>query len=305
MFQLLIGTDIPFMRHRRVAYFVSGSLVLATTIWLIVHGGPRYSVDFTGGTLLQVRTSQAVPADQVRAALDGANFSGIELQQMTGENRNEYLLRMKTEGQRDLFADVKAAIESRHPDLTVDLRRNEHVGPKVGNELRQKALWAVLGSLVGILLYVGIRYQFKYAFGAVVALFHDVFVTLGVLCFFNREVSLTVVAALLTIAGFSINDTIVVFDRIRERAKALRKEKHSRVMDIAVNETLSRTVITSLTVFLTALALFIWGGEVLRDFSLAMLVGVGFGTYSSVYVASALALDVWLGLDRRKGIQAE
>ena len=305
MFQVLIGTDFPFMRHRRVAYMFSGSLVLATTIWLIVNGGPRYSVDFTGGTLLQIRTSETLPADQVRAALEGANFAGIELQQMTGESRNEYLLRMKTEGQRDLFADVKTAIESRHPGLTVDLRRNEHVGPKVGSELRRKALWAVLGSLVGILLYVGIRYQFKYAFGAVVALFHDVFVTLGVLCFLNREVSLTVVAALLTIAGFSINDTIVVFDRIRERATALRKEKHSRVMDIAVNETLSRTIITALTVFMTALALFIWGGEVLRDFSLAMLVGVGFGTFSSIYVASALALDVWLGLDRRKGIRAE
>jgi preprotein translocase SecF subunit len=139
----------------------------------------------------------------------------------------------------------------------------------------------------------------------VVALFHDVFVTLGMLCFTGREVSLTVVAALLTIAGYSINDTIVVFDRIRERSRALRKEKHSRVMDIAVNETLSRTLITSLTVFLSAVALFIWGGEVLRDFSFAMLVGVGFGTYSSVYVASALALDIWIGLDRRKGIQAE
>lgn len=305
MLQFLIGTNIPFMRHRWATYVVSGGFVAATAIWLVVHGGPRYSVDFTGGTLLQIRASRVVPADQVRSALDRGGFRGIELQQMGGENRDEFLLRMKAESQRDLFGEVKTAIESGIPGLTVDLRRNEHVGPKVGSELRRKAIWAVLGSLVGILIYVGVRYQFKYALGAVVALFHDVFVTLGVLCFLDREVSLTVVAALLTIAGFSINDTIVVFDRIRERAKTLRKEIHSRVMDIAVNETLSRTVITSLTVFLTALALFIWGGEVLRDFSLAMLVGVGFGTYSSVYVASALALDVWLSLDRRKGLQVE
>src|SRR5207247_3293611 len=149
---------------------------------------------------------------------------------------------------------------------------------------RRSVIWAVLWSLVGILLYVGIRYEFKFAFAGVVALFHDVFVTLGMICFTGREVSPTVVAALLTIAGYSINDTIVVFDRIRERSKALRKEKHSRVMDVAVNETLSRTVITAFTVFLTALALFIWGGEVLRDFALAMLVGTVFGTYSSVYV---------------------
>ncbi|MEK7329432.1 MAG: protein translocase subunit SecF [Candidatus Eisenbacteria bacterium] len=305
MLQLLIGTNLPIMQYRRFAYMISSAFVLATVIWLVMHGGPKYSVDFTGGTLLQIRTSRVVPADQVRQALDGAGFRGVELQQMTGENHDEYLLRMKSESERDLFTSVQAAIQQRLPGVTVDLRRTEKVGPKVGSELRQKAIWAVFGSLAGILLYVGVRYQFKYALGAVVALFHDVFVTLGVLCFAGREVSLTVVAALLTIAGYSINDTIVVFDRIRERSKALRKEKHSRAMDIAVNETLSRTVITSFTVFLTALALFIWGGEVLRDFSFALLVGVVLGTYSTVFVASALALDVWIGLDRRKGIQAE
>jgi preprotein translocase SecF subunit len=308
MLQLLTHTDIPFMRYRRFAYMFSGAVVLATAIWLVMHGGPHYSVDFTGGTLLQVRLSQVLPADQVRTALDATGFKGVELQQMAGDNRSEYLLRIgQTDAahQRNFFNEISSAIQKQHPGVTVELRRTEQVGPKVGGELRQKAVWAVLCSLGVILLYVGIRYEFKYAFGAVVALFHDVFVTLGVLCFFHREVSLTVLAALLTIAGYSINDTIVVFDRIRERSKALRKEKHSRAMDIAVNETLSRTVITSLTVFLTALALFIWGGEVLRDFSFAMLVGVGFGTYSSVYVASALALDIWIGLDRRKGISAE
>ena len=305
MLQLLIGTNIPFMRFRRIAYMFSGSLILATTVWLVVHGGPRYGVDFTGGTLIQIRTSQVLPADQVRTALDGGGFRGIELQQMAGEHRDEYLLRMKGEAAQNAFNGIQQAIQTRFPGVTVERRRTESVGPRVGNELRQKAIWAVLGSLLGILLYVGLRYEFKFALGAVVALFHDVFITLGMLCFTGREISLTVVAALLTIAGYSINDTIVVFDRIRERSKALRKETHSRAMDIAVNETLSRTVITSLTVFMTAVALFVWGGEVLRDFSFAMLVGVGFGTYSSVYVASALALDIWIGLDRRKGIKAE
>ena len=305
MIQLLIGTNLPFMRFRRVAYMFSGTLILATIAWLIVHGGPRYGVDFTGGTLLQIRTSQVLPADQVRGALDAAGFRGIELQQMAGDNRDEYLLRLQGESARDPFSGIQRAIQARFPGVNVERRRTESVGPRVGSELRQKAFWAVLGSLAGILLYVGLRYEFKFAVGAVVALFHDVLITLGMLCFTGREISLTVVAALLTIAGYSINDTIVVFDRIRERSKALRKETHSRAMDIAVNETLSRTVITSLTVFLTAVALFVWGGEVLRDFSFAMLVGVGFGTYSSVYVASALALDIWIGLDRRKGIKAE
>ena len=308
MIQLLIGTDFPFMKYRRVAYLFSGAVVLATTVWLLIHGGPRLSVDFSGGTLLQIRTSQALHADQLRSALDAGGVHGAELQQVSGEG-SEYLIRLRVDAadssKVDPFVPVQAAIKSHFPQVDVELRRTESVGPKVGRELAQKAIWAVLGSLGGILLYVGLRYEFKFALGAVVALFHDVFVTLGVLCFFNREVSLTVVAALLTIAGYSINDTIVVFDRIRERSKALRKEKHSRAMDIAVNETLSRTVITAFTVFLTALALLIWGGEVLLDFSLAMVVGVVFGTYSSVYVASALALDIWIRLDRRKVIQAE
>jgi preprotein translocase SecF subunit len=305
MLQLLVGTNIPFMRYRRMAYLFSGALLVVTIGWLLVKG-PRYSVDFTGGQLLQVRTSAVLPADQVRHALDGAGLHGIELQQMKGDNANELMIRAQVAaGSKDLYPAVQQAIQTQFPGTTVEFRGTSSVGPKVGGELRHKAIYAILMSLGGILLYVGFRYEFKFAFGAVAALFHDVLVTMGMLMFTHREISLTVVAALLTIAGYSINDTIVVFDRIRERSKALKKEKHSRAMDIAVNETLSRTVITAFTVFLTALALYIWGGEVLRDFSFAMLVGVVFGTYSSVYVASALALDIWISLDRRKGIKAE
>ena len=301
MLQLLVGTDIPFMKFRRMAYIFSG-LILATTLIFFFTTGPRYSVDFTGGTLLQVRTSQPVHPDQLRKALEDAGLQA-ELQQLTGDSENEYLVRFRTEG--DPVALVQAAVAKGLPGIDLELRRNETVGPKVGADLRSKALWAVLASLGAILLYVGFRYEFKFALGGVLALFHDVLVTLGALMLTGREVSLTVVAALLTIAGYSINDTIVVFDRIRERGKALRKEKHSRVMDLAVNETLSRTVITAFTVFLASLALFIWGGDVLRDFSFAMLVGVVFGTYSSVFVASAIALDIWISLDRQKGISAE
>lgn len=305
MIQLLVGTKFPFMRYRRVAYVLSAVLILATVVWLVSRGGPRYSVDFTGGTMLQIRTSTVLAADQVRAALEEAGLRGVELQQ-TGDQHDEYMLRVKAEqNSEDLFTTVRTAITRRAPGVNVELRRSELVGPKVGSELREKAIWAILGSLAGILIYVGVRYEFKFALGAVVALFHDVFATLGFLCFTNREVSLTVIAALLTIAGFSINDKVVVFDRIRERSKALRREKHSIAMDIAVNETLSRTVITNTTVFLSAVALLIWGGDVLQDFSFATLIGILIGTYSSVYLASALALDIWIWLDRRKGIQAE
>jgi preprotein translocase subunit SecF len=305
MFQLLINTDFPFMRFRRFAYLLSAAAVLATTVWLVLHGGPRLGVDFAGGTLIQIRTSPPLAPDRLRAALQSAGLGGAEQQQLAEEGGQEYLLRLTAETEGDLFPRIQAAIAAGFPDVRVELRRTEIVGPRVGRELTEKAMWAVLGSLAGILLYVGLRYEFKFAFGAVMALFHDVYVTLGVLCFLNREVSLTVVAALLTIAGYSINDTIVVFDRIRERSRALRKEKHSRAMDIAVNETLSRTLITSFSVLLTSIALLLWGGEVLRDFSLAMVFGVMFGTFSSVYVASALALDTWIWLDRRKGLAAE
>jgi preprotein translocase subunit SecF len=305
MLQLLVGTDFKLMKYRRAAYVLSILAVLATSAWLVVRGGPRYGVDFAGGTLLQIRTAPVIAADRLRTALETAGMTGVELQQMTGENRDEYMLRFRSEGEGDPFTRVQQAIESSIPDSKVELRRTEVVGPKVGSELREKAVWAILGSLGGILLYVGFRYEFKFALGAVVALFHDVFVTFGILCFANREISLTVIAALLTIAGFSINDKVVVFDRIRERSKALRGQTHTRTMDIAVNETLSRTIITNITVLMSAVALLIWGGDVLRDFSLATVIGMLLGTYSSIYLASALALDIWIGIDRRKGVAAE
>jgi preprotein translocase subunit SecF len=303
MLQILHDTKIPFMKYRRIAYVFSSLIVLATAGWLATRG-MRESVDFTGGTLLQIRTSPPISSEDVRTALAGGGLKDAELQQMTGGSKGEFLVRVKT-NVKDPFASLQGAITQRSAGTVVELRNLATVGPKVGGDLRHKAIMAILTSLGVILLYVGWRYEFKFALGGVVALLHDVFVTLGLLMFTGREVSLTVVAALLTIAGYSINDTIVVFDRIRERSKSLRKETHSRVMDIAVNETLSRTVITAFTVFLTALALFIWGGEVLRDFSFAMLVGTVFGTYSSVYVASAMALDIWIALDRQKGVQAE
>ena len=311
MLQILHGTNFPFMKYRRMAYLFSGLILLASLGWLVIKG-PKKSVDFTGGTLIQFSTVPAVNADVARAALDGAGFHGVDIQQTTqklanGTTQNAIMIRVKadTTEARTAAEEMSAAIQKTAPGTRVVLLSDDHVGPKVGGELQTKAWQAILSSLGVILLYVGWRYEFKFALGGVVALLLDVLVTLGFLMFTGREVSLTVVAALLTIAGYSINDTIVVFDRIRERSKVLRKETHSRVMDIAVNETLSRTVITAFTVFLTSLALFIWGGEVLRDFSFAMLVGTVFGTYSSVYVASAMALDIWIALDRQKGVQAE
>ncbi len=291
--------NIPFMKYRRYAYALSAVLFLVTIGWLVVKG-PKYSVDFTGGTLLQVQTTKVLPADDVRSVIDDAGYAGAEVQSAgTGD---ELLIRVPSQPENSLPADsvILAQLGARFPDATPELRRAETVGPRIGAELRDKAIWAVLFSLFGILLYVGLRYEFKFALGAVIAIFHDVFMAFGVLLFMQREISLTVVAALLTLAGYSVNDTIVVFDRIRERGKTLHKMSHEDVMNTAMNETLSRTLITSVTVFLATLALYIWGGEVINDFALCMLAGVIFGTYSSIYVASALALDIWNWLDKRK-----
>jgi preprotein translocase SecF subunit len=301
MIQILHGTKIPFMNFRTPAYILSGVLVLATLGWLAVKG-PRYSVDFSGGTLLQVRIAPAATADAVRDAVEAGGFPGAEIQQLTGDAKDEFLIRVKsdTSSAEAVATRLTETITTRLGGAQVEQRRVETVGPKVGKELREKAIWAILASLGGILLYVGWRYEFKFALGGVVAILHDVLVTLGFVLFTGREVSLTVIAALLTIAGFSINDTIVTFDRIRERTKTHRKESHREAMDTAVNETLSRTVITALTVFLCTLALYVFGGEVLNDFSFAMLVGVVVGTYSTVFIASAMALDIWTALDKAK-----
>ena len=309
MIQILHDTKIPFMSYRRYFYMFSGAVLLATVIWLVVHGGPRYSVDFTGGTLVQLQTAKVMHPDDVRKALDAAGYKGYELQ--AAGKGDELLIRLPTQEQSidpvthkpaDVFGKVRDALLKADPASDPKLRHLEAVGPKVGGELRHKALWAVLFSLGGILLYVGIRYEFKFAVGAVISLFHDVFAAFGVILFMHREGSLTVIAALLTLAGYSINDTIVIFDRIRERSKQLHKLSHEEMMNTAMNETLSRTIITSLTVFLAVLSLYLFGGEVINDFALCMLAGVIFGTYSSIYVASALALDIWNWLDKKKGV---
>jgi preprotein translocase SecF subunit len=297
VFQILHGINVDWMARRHIAYWFSGLCVLASVVSLVAHGGPRYGVDFTGGTLLEIEVTPALPADAVREAVAQAGFAGGEIQGL--QEPGQFLIRLGVKaGGPDPAPAVRSVIEAGHAGTKVELLRLETVGPRVGTELRGAAIKAVFLALGLILVYVAYRYDWRYSMGAVAALFHDVFIALGAVSLTHREVTLTVVAALLTIAGFSINDTIVVFDRIRERKQALRREKPEKVMNLAVNETLSRTIITSFTVFLTVLALFVLGGEVIHDFSFTMLVGVVFGTYSSVYVASALALDTQLYLER-------
>ncbi|HET9941665.1 MAG TPA: protein translocase subunit SecF [Candidatus Eisenbacteria bacterium] len=297
MLEILHGVNVDWMGKRHIAYWISGICVAISIVSLIMHGGPRYGVDFTGGTLVELQVTPPLPVDNVRRAVDQAGFTGSEIQALNVPG--QYLVRIGlTELHKvDPAPRVREAVAITNPGATVEIRKVETVGPRVGSELRGSALKAIFLALGLILVYVAFRYDWRYSLGAVVALFHDVFIALGAVSLTNKEVTLTIVAALLTIAGFSINDTIVVFDRIRERKQTLRREHPAKVMNIAVNETLSRTIITSFTVFLTVLALYLLGGEVLHDFSFTLLVGIVFGTYSSVYVASGLALDTQLYLE--------
>ncbi|MCX5801383.1 MAG: protein translocase subunit SecF [Candidatus Eisenbacteria bacterium] len=291
MFQLFKETHIGFMGARKYAYAFSAILFVATIVTLVARGGPRMGVDFTGGTVIEAVLTPNEPADRVRSALDKAGIRQAEIQRVG--TAGDYLFRFQQTGAtKDPFVSIKTAIQNEMPGTEVVLKRADTVGPKIGKELRSKAIWAVLFALGGILIYVGLRYEFIFAVGAVISLFHDVIITLGVMTFLGREFTLTVLAALLTIAGYSINDTIVVFDRIREQSRLMRRESLKDVIDLSVNQTLSRTILTSFTVILTVIALLVLGGEVIRDFALCMLIGVGFGTYSSTYVASALALDI-------------
>ena len=294
MFEILHGINVDWMGRRHLAYILSGILLVVSIGSLIVRGGPRYGVDFTGGTLIEVRANPTPTPDATRAAIQAAGFTGAEIQQRL-DKPDEFLIRLAAANAgTDPAPAVEAALREISPNSAIELLRVETVGPRVGGELREAALKAVLLALGLILVYVAARYDWRYAVGAVVALFHDVFITLGVLSILDREITLTVVAALLTLAGFSINDKVVVFDRIRERQQSLRRESPERVMNIGINETLSRTIITNGTVAVSTLALFLFGGHVLHDFSLAMLVGAVVGTYSSLYVASALALELQL-----------
>jgi preprotein translocase subunit SecF len=304
MFQFFVGTDYDFLARRRIAYAVSLLLILASAVSLIVKGGPRLGIDFTGGTLLQVRFDQAVAVDEIRDALGRMGLEGSEIQEVHGETGREVLMRIPMgKTPEEVLSGVRAEIGAKHPGIQVDLRKQETVGPKVGRELRGKAFWAILWSLVGILIYVGIRYDFRFGAGAVLALFHDVFITLGIFSILDKEFNITVVAALLTIAGYSINDTIVILDRIREQMREMRRESLYRIMNVSVNQTLSRTILTSLTVLMSVLFLYLMGGSVIHDFAFAMLIGVVIGSYSTIFVASALVLELDNWMKKRRKVQ--
>jgi preprotein translocase subunit SecF len=281
-----------FVGAMKPAFTVSMLLLLAALVSLIAHGGPRQSIDFTGGTILQVRIAPVPEIGQIRTVLEGAGFEGIQVQDFGAED--EFLItfpRFEADGNGDdaLMDQAQGMLNQLRDGLAghdIELRREESVGPKVGGELRAAAANAIALSLVLIVIYIWFRFVFRYGIAAIVALVHDVVLTLGVFSLLDLEVSLQVIAAFLTIIGYSLNDTIVVFDRIRENMKLRRKESYAEVINRSINECLSRTVLTSLTTFFVAFTLFLFGGPVIHDFAFALSFGVIVGTYSSMFIAS-------------------
>lgn len=288
-------TNIDFMRYKWQAIVLS-TLINLLGIGSLVFQGLNFGLDFTGGTLLEVGYKNPVELTEVRATLDQAGFGGATVQNF-GSAR-DVLIRLPPRGEVDtaalsdnVFQALNAAAQGQ-----VDLRRVEFVGPQVGKDLAEQGGLAVLYSLIGILIYVALRFEYRYAVGAVIATIHDVIVTVAVFSLFQIEFDLTVLAAVLAVIGYSLNDTIVIYDRIREDFRKVRKGEPVDIVNLAVNDTLSRTIMTSGTTFITVLALFLFGGAVIHGFALALLIGIGVGTYSSIYVASSAAL--MLGISR-------
>jgi preprotein translocase subunit SecF len=282
-------TNYNFVRLMKPAVMLSIAVIIIGIASLIWHGGPNYGIDFAGGSLIQVKFSSEPNADKIRGAFKSVGFEGSIIQQY---GPNEVIVRTAETGAdpKELTSRVDEALTSAFGKGAYEVRRIEVVGPKVGKDLTKKALLAIVFSWIGILIYVGVRFEFRYALGGIIALIHDVLVTITFLSVFNKEFDLNIVAALLTIIGYSINDTIVIFDRIRENSRKNVKMSLFDVINASVNQTLSRTLLTSLTVFMVLIVLFIFGGAVIHDFTFALLVGTVAGVYSTVFIASPIVL---------------
>jgi len=291
-------THINFLGHRRAAFIFSLILIAVGVVSLVVQGGPKLGIDFQGGILLQVQFDKPIEAERIRETLAGIGLGGAEIQHFGGDR--EAIIRVSEGGDADLTTEIVETLNRENPENHAEVRREELVGPKVGRELQSKASQAILYALIGILIYISIRFEFRFAVGAVAALVHDVLITLGIFSLTGFEITLSVVAALLTIVGYSLNDTIVIYDRIREDRRKLYGKSFVDIVNTSLNESLSRTLVTSVTTLLVVLSLFIFGGEVIRDFAFTLMIGVVVGTYSSIYVASPLVVEWQIAQDARR-----
>lgn len=293
------GTNIPFTRYRRIAVLLS-SLVNLVVLIVLFTRGPNLGVDFAGGTMVHLKFQQKVSIAQIRHALEQSGLGETVIQDFGQDGSNEFMVRLERTSVEigALGEEIRRGLSDQFGRDQFEVRRIESVGPKVGKDLRQRGIWSVIAATVmmGVYIWVrfgysfGARFGFHFGLGAVISLIHDVLVTIGGLLLVNYELDLTIVAALLTIVGFSVNDTVIVCDRIRENMRKIRRESLETIINTSINETLSRTIITTGTAILVLIALFLLGGGVIRPFSFALLVGFSSGVYSTIFVASPVIL---------------
>ena len=286
------NTNIDFVGRAKIAIAASLVIILLGIASLVIKGGPTYGIDFAGGSLVQIKFNSDTSAADLRTALDELDLRGLSIQQF-GDQANEYLVRVQEGEQLETLAGrIQATLEKRYGTGNLEIRRTEMVGPQVGKDLRSKGVQAIIFSIIGMLIYVTFRFEFRFGAGAVIALVHDVLVTLTAFSLLNLEIDLTIIAAFLTIVGYSVNDTVVICDRIRENMGKLHNRPLAEIVNRSLNETLSRTILTSGLTLLAVLALFLFGGSVLHNFAFALLVGMIAGVYSTVFIASPV-LILW------------
>ena len=278
--------NIQFNKYYNFFNLFSGILI-AISLCLLIFKGLNFGVDFKGGTLIELRaTDQQINISSLRSSFSNMNLGDVAIKKFG--NESDFLIKFEKKGNtKNMIQDIKNNL-NKTLGLTYEFRRIENVGPKVSAELLKSGLIAIGVALGAMLIYIWIRFEWQFSIGAIIALFHDVILTMGIFSLFSLEVNLSIVAAILTIVGYSMNDTVVIFDRVRENLKKYMDIKIFELTNISINETLSRTIITSATTLLALLSIFIFGGEILKGFSFAMILGVIFGTYSSIYIANPI-----------------
>ncbi|HEX3204250.1 MAG TPA: protein translocase subunit SecF [Nitrospiraceae bacterium] len=300
MLEILGKTNIDFMGKRHVAFLFSGIMVLLGIIAVVQigRGAANLGIDFAGGTAVELKFEKPIRIDEARKALESQGLTNADLQEFVNDNKLLVRVKAGTTIEEKIADRIVAVFRKEFADNAFVVQSSTEIGPTIGKKLQQDALIAILISFIGIIVYIAARFEFRFGVAAAIATFHDVLAVLGAFYLLDKEITLLVVTALLTLAGYSLTDTVVVFDRIRENLKSRRRDSTESIINNAINQVLSRTIVTSLTVVLVLIPLTIGGGAVLHDFSLALLSGVVFGTYSSVFVASPL-LVLWPGGDSR------
>ena len=300
MLEILGKTTIDFMGKRYIAFIFSGLVVLLGlfAVVQITRGAANLSIDFVGGTAVELKFKSPIRIDEARQALQRNGLGDAELQEFVDENKLLIRVKAATTIEEKVAERIVSVFAKEFPGNKFEITSSTEIGPTIGKKLQEDALIAVLISFAGIVAYIAARFEFRFGVAASLATFHDVLAVLGAFYVLNKEISLLVITALLTLAGYSLTDTVVVFDRIRENLRIRRRDAIENVINNGINQVLSRTIVTSLTVVIVLIPLTLFGGEVLHDFSLALLWGVIFGTYSSIFVASPLLL-IWPGGEGR------